>query len=572
VVCGRGRDGAATDSVAYRARSALVQETHRLPQEAALTLEIHVAPLSGSALVRDHLRGGPALAEFYSGPPLRIDSYRRKVEEIDRRFDATRRRALASVVRASTPGAAARLEEIVSGNGLFVTTGQQPGLFTGPLYTIHKILCAVRLARELEDALGRPVAPLFWVASDDHDWEEANHLHVVDRRNELRRITLASAPDAAPVSMRRRLLGPGIEEVFREFVESLPTTEFAGGLLELLREAYTPERTVAESFTEVILRLTAPFDLLVVDGGDPRLKALALPQFERELLEAAEHESLLAAQTRALEQAGYRSQVPVIPGATNLFYEDDAGRERIFRSDGGFELHGSGRRFERRELLALLRDEPARFSANVVLRPIVESAVFPTAAYVGGPGEVSYFAQYGSLFRAHGIGAPVVFPRASVLLIEAKVRKVLDEFGLAPADLRTPFHELSTRLVRSSMPSAVEQALESIRCNIETGYQELEVAAAAIDPTLSGPIGGGRNVSLARLADVEKQIVRHLKRRQELELSKLAKAGVNLYPAGNPQERVLNIFQYLVRYGQELLPAIAGAMRVSIDRTPGDPG
>lgn len=535
-------------------------------------MEIRVGPLSGSALVRDYLRGAPALTEFYAGPPLRIDSYRRKIEDIDRRFDGARRRELASIIRASSPGAAARLEEIVAGNGLFVTTGQQPGLFIGPLYTIHKILCAVQLARELEDALGRPVAPLFWVASDDHDWEEANHLHLIDRRNELRRITLGSDPGAAPVSMRRRLLGHWIEDAFREFVEYLPTTEFAGELLGLVREAYAPERSVADSFMEVISRLFASFDLLLVDGGDPRLKELALPQFERELLDAAEHESLFTTQTRALERAGYRSQVPVLPGATNLFYEDDAGRERLFRSGTGFVLHGSGRRFEPQELLARLRSEPERFSANVVLRPIVESAVFPTVAYVGGPGEVSYFAQYGSLFRAHEIGAPVVFPRTSVQLIEEKVRKVLDEFGLEPTELQTPFHELSTRIVRNSIPAEVERALETLRCSIEVGYRDLEGAAATIDPMLAGPIQGGRNASMVRLAEVEKRIVRHLKRRQEIELSKLAKASTNLYPAGRPQERVLNIFQYLVRYGQELLPAIAGAMRVSIDRMPGYPG
>lgn len=530
----------------------------------ALTLEIRTGPLLGSALVRDYLLGAPALAEFYAGSPLELDSYRRKVEEVDRRFDGARRRELASAIRATSPGAAARLEEIVAGDGLFVTTGQQPGLFTGPLYTIHKILCAVQLARELEAELGRPVAPLFWVASDDHDWEEANHTHLVDRQNGLRRITLESAPGTPPVSMRRRPLGPEIEEAFRQFVDYLPTTEFAGGLLESLRDTYAPERTVAESFTETIARLFAPFDLLIVDGGQPRVKELALEHLELELLEAAEHESLLASQTHALERAGYRSQVPVLPGATNLFYEDDAGRERIFRASNGFMLHGSGRRFERRELLALLRAEPVRFSANVVLRPIVESAVFPTISYVGGPGEVGYFAQYGALFQAHGIGAPVVFPRTSVLLIEAKVRKVLENFGLEPADFREPFHELSTRVVRASVPIEVEEALASLRCSIEDGYRDLESAALSIDPMLAGPLQGGRNASMVRLAEVEKRIVRHLKKRQSIELSQLAKAGANLYPAGQPQERLLNIFQYLVRYGQELLPALAGAMRVSI--------
>lgn len=520
--------------------------------------------MQGSALIRDYLREAPRLLEFYAGSPLRIDSFRRKVEDIDRRFDAARRREFASLIRATNPTAAEKLEEIVSGNGLFVTTGQQAGLFTGPLYTINKILCAIQLASHLEGVLGRPVAPLFWVASDDHDWDEVNHIHLVDRSQELRRITLESDPETPMVSMRRRLLGPGIGPVLDELVERLPTTEFAGGLLDILRGAYRPERTVAEAFTETIVRLFASFDLLVVDGGDPRLKELALPLFERELVEAAEHEALFATQTRALEEAGYRAQVPALPGATNVFYEDDEGRERIFRSGPDFALPGRGRTFGRRELLARLHDEPGSFSANVVLRPIVESAVFPTVSYVGGPGEVSYFAQYGSLFRAHGIGAPVVFPRTNVLLVEAKVRKVLDEFDLEPDELRVPFHELSTRIVRSTMPADVTEALESLRCRIEEGYGELESAALSIDPMLAGPLQGGRNASLVRLAEVERRIVRHLKKRRSIELSKLEKAAVNLFPAGVQQERILNIFQYLVRYGQELLPAIAGSMRMRV--------
>jgi bacillithiol biosynthesis cysteine-adding enzyme BshC len=485
------------------------------------------------------------------------------VADVDLRFDMERRRRMASAIRATSPGAAARLEEIVAGNGLFVTTGQQPGLFTGPLYTIHKILCAVQLARSLEAALERPVAPLFWVASDDHDWEEANHVQLLDRHNTLRRVMLGSSASAPPLSMRRRLLGPEIEPALEEFVQYLPTTEFAGELLQLLREFYRPDRTVAEAFSDTLARLFAPFDLLMVDGGQPLVKELAAEQLERELVDAAEHEALFAGQTRRLEQAGYRGQVPVLPSATNVFYEDDEGRDRLFREGDHFVLRQSGRRFERHELLARLRAEPVRFSANVVLRPIIESAVFPTISYVGGPGEVSYFAQYGELFRAHGIGMPVVFPRFSVLLIEAKVRKVLDRFGLEPASFRVPFHELTTRIMRDEVPDEVRDALAALRCTIEDGYKRLEAAALRIDPMLTGPLQTGRNASVVRLAEVEKRIVRHLKLQSGIELDQLAKASANLFPSGQPQERLLNIFQYLVRYGQELLPALAGGMRVS---------
>jgi bacillithiol biosynthesis cysteine-adding enzyme BshC len=470
---------------------------------------------------------------------------------------------MAGAIRATSPGAAAKLEEIVAGNGLFVTTGQQPGLFTGPLYTIHKILSAVELARSLERALERPVAPLFWVASDDHDWEEANHIHLLDRQGELRRVVLGSSTLAPPSSMRRRLLGPEVEPALDEFIRYLPTTEFAGGLLDLLRECYRPDRTVAEAFSDTLARLFAPFDLLMVDGGQSLVKELSIELLERELTASAEHESLLAAQTRRLEAAGYRGQVPVLPGATNVLYEDDAGRDRLFREGDHFVLRGSGRRLARSELLERLRSEPSHFSGNVVLRPIVENAVFPTISYVGGPGEVSYFAQYGDLFRAHGIGMPVIFPRFSVLLIEAKVRKVLDRFGLEPAAFAEPFHELSTRVIREEVPGEVRDAMLALRCSIEEGYGRLEAAALRIDPMLSGPLHSGRNASMVRLSEVEKRIVRHLKLQSGLEIDQLKRAGANLYPAGQPQERLLNIFQYLVRYGQELLPALAGGMRVS---------
>lgn len=517
----------------------------------------------GSSLVNDYLRGAPALAPFFAGSPFELESYRRKVEDVDRRFGREERRRLASLIRATSPGAAARLEEVVSGDGLFVTTGQQPGLFTGPLYTIHKIISAVKLARELESALGRPVMPLFWVASDDHDWEEANHLHLVDRHNELRRITLSSPADSPPASMRRRFLGPEIEVALEEFTRHLPTTEFAGELLQALRAAYSPDRTVAEAFTETIATLFAPFDLLLVDGGQPLAKEFAVEVMERELVSSAEHESLFAGQTRRLEEAGYRGQVPVLPGATNLLYEDDAGRDRLFREGDRFVLRGSGRRFEQAELLARLRGAPEHFSANVVLRPIIESHLFPTIAYVGGPGEVSYFAQYGDLFRAHEIAAPVVFPRFSMLLIEEKVRRVLDRFGLEPSDLRAPMHELGTRVVREEVPGEVDAALEALRCSIEEGYRRLEAAALRIDPMLAGPLQSGRNASVVRLAEVEKRIVRHLKLQSGVELDLLAKARVNLFPDGQPQERVLNIFQYLARYGQELLPALGAGMQVS---------
>src|SRR5690625_3124575 len=166
-------------------------------QEEGLNLEIHTSPLVGSALARDHLAGANQLSPFFSGHPFDLGTYQAKIEDLDRRFGAERRRQLASLIRATSRGAEERLHEVVAGDGFFVTTGQQPGLFGGPLYTVHRILSAIHLAAALESELGRPVVPLFWVASDDHDWEEANHLHLIDRGNELRWLGLEGEEEVA---------------------------------------------------------------------------------------------------------------------------------------------------------------------------------------------------------------------------------------------------------------------------------------------------------------------------------------------------------------------------------------
>lgn len=536
-----------------------------------LNLEIHVTRLAGPRLVEAYQAGRADALAFYRGSPWELETYRSKVAEIDARFDRESRRRLSDLVRPLSPGAHDKLDSIVNGNGLFVTTGQQPGLFAGPLYTVYKALTAVQLARALESALERPVLPLFWIASDDHDWEEANHVHVVDRLNRLQRIVAPMPEDAPPASMRRRQFGPEIETTLDAFIQALPTTEFAGSLLEQLRTSYRPGQTVARAFEELIAGLLSGFDIALVDGGQPALKAAASDLFERELRLAGEHEMLLSLRSRALEDAGYHVQVPVLPGATNVFYEDELGRERIFRERDEFVLRRTGRRYPAVALLDALRADPSRFSANVALRPVVESAVFPTVAYVGGPGEVSYFAQLDPLFEAHGIGAPVVFPRHSITLVEAKVRKVLDRFGLDLADFSAPFDQLVTRVAREELPADVTAAIASLRRALREGYERLTRAALGIDPTLEGPLRGARNQTDLRLAAAERRIVSHWKRRHELEIKRLERAAMNLYPAGEPQERILNVHQYLVRYGSELLPAIAERMDVGLNVVSGSP-
>lgn len=529
-----------------------------------LNLDIITGPVRGQRLVEDYFSGAPTLAGFFSGSPWDPEAYRRKALEVGARFDEARRARIVAAMRPVGEGSAEKLQAIVREGGFFVTTGQQTGLFSGPLYTIYKALSAVRLAAAVQEELGKPVMALFWVASTDHDFDEVSHVELLDAENTLHRLELPADPAAPPLSMSRRLLGQGVESTLDQLAQLLPQSEFAPPLLELARSAYRPDATVAQAFTDMMAGLLAPFQLAIVDPSHPEMKRLAAPVMADELARAAENEAALERQSGRLLEAGYHVQVSVGGGAVNVSYEDESGRERLVREDGSFLLRRTKRRLAREEVLQLLEAEPERFSPNVLLRPVVETALFPTVAYVAGPSELSYFAQTGCLFKAHGLEMPLVYPRAAATLVERKVAKVVEKLGLTLEDFRQPARELAARVVREDMPAEVAEAVSRLRTSLNEGYDALAGAAAALDPTLKGPLTAARNASHVALREAEKKILGHVKARNATVVEQIEKAAMNLFPNGTPQERVLNVLQYLARYGPELLPAIAEALPVSL--------
>lgn len=531
-------------------------------REAELNLEIRVGRLGGSRLMRDYYSGGAELSRFFPGSPWDPAAYRRKLEDVDRRFDRESRQRVTEALR-PTAAAEDAVDAVANGDAVLVTTGQQAGLFGGPLYTIYKILSAIKLADSLEPVLERRVLPVFWVASDDHDWAEVNHTDVLDASNTLHRIRL-DGDEAAHIPVGERRLGGGIQAAVEELRRVLPQGELSQKVVEGIEAIYRSDNTMGAAFAELIERWFAPFGLLVVDPRHPTMKALAAPVLQRELERSADHEARLAEQTGRLEAAGYHAQVTVLPGEANVFLEGDSGRERLVREADGWRTKVSGTRYAHGELIQLLRQEPRRFSPNVFLRPVVESTALPTVAYVGGPAEVSYFAQVGCLFAAHDVGMPLVFPRFGVQLIEAKVRKVLDKMDLEPEEFRAQPHEIAARVVREEFPESVRDALAALRRSWGEGFVALDAATRELDPTLKSPVQHARSTGFQQLDDAEKKIAAAIKRQGSVVVEQIEKARVNLFPHSQPQERVLNPTQYLARYGDDLLPAIAAAMTVEI--------
>jgi bacillithiol synthase len=524
----------------------------------SLTSLLRPRSIGGAPLVRDYLRDAPTAGSFYSGSPYSLDSFQAKLEEVGRRFGPDERRRAASALRPTSSAAADRLQRFVAEGGAVVTTGQQAGFLTGPLYTLYKAVSTVRLAAHLEQRFGTVVLPVFWVASDDHDWAEVNHAVVLDRRGRLHRFALADGSTAA-LPMSERPLPAGVETVCDEVEEVVVGKGNGDQLIRRILDAYrVPGRTVAEAFNEAIGGLLGGFDLLLADAADPAIKRISMPVLAEALKEARAHERMLRVRSEALEASGYRSQVPVLARGTNVFHHGERGRERLYRATGGFVGREGGGVRSDEQVLDLLGEDPSRFSPNVLLRPVVESAVFPTLAYVGGPGEIAYFGQVGALFDAYGIRPPVVVPRFSGTAVEPAVERLMEDLGLEGSELAGGREALRDRLARRELPAGVTVALEQIRGELVHGYELLMEQAGAMDPTLTGALGAIRNRSLADSRRSERKIVRAIKRRESIVFGQLDRVLDSLRPEGKPQDRVLNVLPYLARFGEHFLGEIDG--------------
>jgi bacillithiol synthase len=519
--------------------------------------------------VDDYRAGRPAAARFFAGRPDDLGAFRDKLDEVRRRFGRAERERAAAAVRPTSPGAAARLARFVEEGGAMVTTGQQAGLFTGPMYTIHKILTAIRLAEALEEALGIVVLPVFWSASEDHDFAEVNHADVVDGAGKLHRLTVA-ATDARPLPMSEMRLGEDVDRASGELRELVSSHARTGVDFTRLLDAYQPGKTVAGAFRETIQRLFAGFDLLVTEASDPQVKLGSAAVLRGAVEDAAEHERLLHQRTAEMEAAGYAAPVTVMPDAANVFFHGPAGRERLAKSGDGWVARDARMHFTTEEIAARMQAEPGAFSPNVFLRPVVESAVFPTLAYVGGPAETAYFAQIGPLFRAYGIRPPVAYPRLSVRLVPEEAAEKARALALTEEELRLPEHELLAAVAKRRLPAEVSERLHALRVGLIEGFGELMDIGAGIDWNLDMALGARRNRALLEVADAERKILAHFKKADPGITRDLPFVRNHLAPQGTPQERLLNVFSYLA-VRPTLLEDIAARMEIAFRAEPADP-
>lgn len=445
---------------------------------------------------------------------------------------AAPRRVSPDVLAAILPGPGR--DRLAAGEALVVTTGQQPGLFTGPLYSIYKALSAIALAARLERERGVPVVPVFWVAGDDHDFAEANHASVLDAAGNLAKIVLrVRAAEEPQRPMFREPCGPEILTALDALRTATPETEFKGAMLAWLSAAYRPGVSLADAFADALHALLGPRGLAVFRAHDVAAKRASAPWLVRAL------------------------GLTLADGLSPVLVEGALGRDRLRSESGGAVSRRSGEHFGTAEVERVAATDPQRLSPNVLLRPAVEAALFPTVAYAAGPGELAYLPDAAPCYAALGVEAQTPVPRWSGVLLEPRVEKIFDRYHLDLASFDTPVGVIEGRLVRDALPEETIRLLAEMRERITSDYDRLARAAAAIDPTLERTVQSARNAALGGTHEIEKKLVASGKRSQETLTGQIARARAAVRPDGAAQERVLTVASFLIRYGPEMIDAVA---------------
>jgi bacillithiol biosynthesis cysteine-adding enzyme BshC len=513
-------------------------------------LRVVTEALGGSTLA-NAVAAASAPVDWYPPRPRHAAAWRDRMARIGQERPGW----LAALRAAFGTGAAIdRLERTAAAGGVVVTTGQQPGLFGGPIYTWEKALSALALADALERATGVAAAPVFWAATDDADFAEASVTHVAVPGG-LDTLRAPDQPAAAGLPMARVPLGdvrPLLERL-RRGAGSAANTAAVGAA----ERAYTaPGATVGGAYLALLRELLEPLGIAVLDASDPAVRRAGAALMRRALVEGAAIDEALADRERALTRAGHPLQVAPVADLTLVFETaPDGTKQRVPRS--------------RATAVAAGASDDA-LGPNVLLRPVLERSVLPTVAYVAGPGELAYFAQVSAVAAALGVEPPLAVPRWSATIVEPHVRRLLDRLGLDADALRDP-HAAETRLARAAMPAPLRDALGAARRVAADAVRAIAAAPGsdALPPTV---VDGAATVVGARLARLERRYTAQFKRRETELMRDVSTARAALWPLGSRQERALNFIPLLARHGPALIAAMRSEAGATMERLVGRGG
>jgi bacillithiol biosynthesis cysteine-adding enzyme BshC len=505
-------------------------------------------------LAADYAYDYARVAEFFAGNPADPAAW---PAAIARTSGLPRqRRKLVDVLQAQQRRRDAPAESMAAAavlgdpRSVVVATGQQAGLFGGPLFTLLKALTAIRLAERVRVEHHVPAVAVFWVDAEDHDWNEVKACGVLDADLGLQSISPGDPQGANHGPVARVRLDENITATLSQLEAALPATEFTPGLLEDLRRIYHPGAGMADAFSQWLERVLGSRGLVVFDASDPAAKPLAAEVFAREIERAGETSRRAAEAGEALVLRDYHAQVIPQEDGLALFAIADQ-REPIRRAGDQFAI--GSRTESASDLRQRVRLSPESFSPNVLLRPLVQDTMFPTVCYVAGPNELAYLAQLRRVYEAFSVPMPLVQQRATATIVDGNAMRFLSRPDVRFELLRAQDEAALNELLVAQLPPSVDASIDEARSALEQRMEAVARAAAGVDATLEG----ASRSTLGRMQDdlkkLQAKIVQATKRKDETLRRQFRHAQAQAFPAGQPQERAVCFVYFLNKYGPALV-------------------
>jgi bacillithiol biosynthesis cysteine-adding enzyme BshC len=444
-----------------------------------------------------------------------------------------------------------------------VFTGQQVGLLTGPIYTIYKTLTAIKLAEYLQSQIGVNVIPIFWLATDDHDFEEVRHVHVLDKNSKPTKIYYQPETMPGDVPMGFVKCNGKISEFLDEVINTLPQTQYTSELESLIRETYSPGIPIADAFGKMLGKLFADSGIVLVNPADPRIKQLAVPIFTKEIAEFESSNQIVSLANSELAGLGYHLQVHNMEDYLNLFYYTGK-RARIGHNDQGYFIDGVDKIYSQDELTDTAKQVPVYFSPNVLLRPVTQDYIFPTLAYIGGPAEVAYFAQIKDLHNHFGVQCPIVFPRISATVLDKYSDSNMRKYDLKWKDIsdNKALQSKIKEIVAGQVPEEIIEKMEEDRDSITSKILDFEKYLEDFDEGVKKTVQKTKGKVEYELKSLQEKIIKAYKRKNDDLVRSIERTADFLFPEESLQERHLNILTFLNMYGFEFIDVISKNLKL----------
>lgn len=505
---------------------------------------------SFSSVVLDYIDGNDKLESFYKYSPT-IQGFEQAVK--NRKFSGDRNllvQTLQKQYQHLQPSAlvSQHINLLADDRTFTITTGHQLNIFTGPLYFIYKIVTAIKLADELKQRFpDYNFVPVYWMATEDHDFEEINNVRVEDRK-------LVWQKKAAGAT--GRLDTADITETLVAYKGYLGISDNGKSFSEAVEKAYTSNQSLADATRQLVNTLFGNKGLVCVDADDAALKAQFAPLVFRDITEQNSFEQINKS-SAALEQKGYKPQVN--PREINFFYMDNQLRERIVQSGDEFQVMNTEITFTKEALQKEIEQHPERFSPNVVMRPVYQEVILPNLAYIGGGAEVTYWLQLKANFDYYQVPYPVLILRNSALVIDERSARKMQILDISAIGLFDTDEQLKTNWIKAHVGDSL--CLDDEQRAIRAVFDQIKLNSYKIDKTLSMSAEAAKMKSLKLVNNLEKKLLRAEKRKHTTSLQQIDNLKNKLFPSGVLQERVLNIAPMYVLYGKDFIEGLFKAFK-----------